>query len=63
MVGGGDQSETTKALELFRKMRTHCDFLSELDSLGDMNNAGKLREVIKNEAYVLAIQVQKNNAL
>ena len=44
-------------------MQLHCDVLQDLDSLGDMNNAGKLREVIQNEAYVLAITVERNRAL
>ena len=34
------------AIELFRKMRTHCNFLEDLDSLGDMNNAKRLRDLI-----------------
>ena len=44
-------------------MKTHCNFLTDLDSLGDMNNAKKLREVIQNEAYILAITAEKNRNL
>ena len=36
------------SIELFRKMRIHCNFLSDLDSLSDMNKPEKLREVIQN---------------
>ena len=59
----GDQSTPNSTIELFRKMQTHCNFLSDLDSLGDMNNANKLREVIQNEAYILAITAEKNRNL
>ena len=60
MVGGNNPEAM---LELFHKMRTHCDFLTDLDSLSDMNNAEKLRDVIQNEAYILAITAQKNKVL
>ena len=50
-------------METFRKMQLHCDVLADLDSLGDMNNAAKLREVIQNEAYVLAMTVERNRGL
>ena len=56
MVGGNANGDHPEAmLELFYKMRTHCNFLADLDSLSDMNNAEKLRDVIQNEAYILAI--------
>lgn len=44
-------------------MRTHCNFLSDLDSLGDMNNAKKLREVLQNQSYILAITAEKHRNL
>ena len=44
-------------------MRHHCDFMEEIDSLEGMNNAKKLREVIKNEAYILAMTVEQKKAL
>ena len=46
MLGGSSKSPADSAIELFQKMRKHCNFLSDLDSLGDMNNAQKLRDVI-----------------
>ena len=47
MGDGNTNGDHPKAmLELFYKMRTHCDFLADLDSLSDMNNAEKLRDVI-----------------
>ena len=56
MIGGNSNGDHPEAmLELFHKMRTHCDFLTDLDSLGDMTNAEKLRDVLQNEAYILAI--------
>ena len=56
MVGGNTNGDHPEAMiELFYKMRTHCSFLTDLDSLSDMNNAEKLRDVIQNEAYILAI--------
>ena len=64
MLGDGNtKSSTNSTIELFRKMRLHCNFLNDLDSLGDMNNAKKLREVIQNEAYILAITAEKNRNL
>jgi len=44
IVSGNSKAKT--AIELFRKMRTHCNFLDDLDSLGDMNNAKRLRDLI-----------------
>ena len=44
-------------------MRAHCNFLTDLDSLGDMNNTTKLRDVIQNQAYILAITAEKNRNL
>ena len=47
MIGGNNNGDHPEAmLELFHKMRTHCNFLTDLDSLSDMNSAEKLRDVI-----------------
>ena len=59
----GNNNNPNSTIELFRKMQTHCNFLSDFDSIGDMNNANKLREVIQNEAYILAIMAEKNRNL
>jgi len=42
----GNNSDANRAIELFQKMRTHCNFLEDFDSLGDMNNTQRLRELI-----------------
>ena len=63
MLNGSANGALDATVELFRKMKTHCNFLTDLDSLGDMNNAKKLREVIQNEAYILAITAEKNRNL
>ena len=48
----------------FRKLQKHADFLSHMDQdLGDMNNPERLRDLIKNEAYILAITVDRNKDL
>ena len=41
----------------FRKLQKHGDFLSHMDQDfgGNMSDPEKLRELIKNEAYILAI--------
>ena len=59
----GSNSNPNQIVQLFRKMQTHCDFLKEMDSLADMNNQQKLRELIQNEAYILAIMAEKNKSL
>ena len=38
----------------------HSEFTQDLDSLVDMNNAEKLRDVVQNEAYVLALTAERN---
>lgn len=48
---------------MFQKMRYHCDFMEDIDSLEGMNNVNKLRDVIKNEAYILAMTVEQKKAL
>ena len=62
-LSGSGNDEISSAIELFRKMQTHCNFLEGMDSLGDLNNAEKLRELLKNEAYILAITAEKNRAM
>jgi len=46
MYNAASSSNKNSTIELFRKMRIHCNFLTELSSLGDMNNATKLRDVL-----------------
>ena len=57
--GSGSSDSAQATLNLFKKMQLHCNFLKDLDSLGDMNNSEKLREVIQNEAYIFAISSEK----
>lgn len=59
----GNNTNSEGMIEMFQKMRHHCDFMEEIDSLEGMNNAKKLREVIKNEAYILAMTVEQKKAL
>lgn len=56
-------NDPEQLIETFRKMQLHCNVLEDLDPIGDMNNASKLREVLRNEAYILAITAEKNRAL
>lgn len=55
VVVGMGANNPEKVVQHFRKVQKHCDMLAGLDSIGDMNKADKLRQVIQNEAYVLAI--------
>ena len=32
-------------------MQAHCNFIEEMDSISDMNNLEKLRDLVQNEAY------------
>ena len=48
---------------LFRKMQKYSNFTSDLEPLTDMNNVKKLRDLVKNEAYILAITAEKNRRL
>ena len=44
-------------------MQAHCNFIEEMDSISDMNNLEKLRDLVQNEAYILAITAEKNKNL
>jgi len=57
---GAAMDDVSALVSQLRKMQVHCNFLTDLDSIGDMNDPKKLREVIQNEAYILAILAEKN---
>ena len=62
VLSGSANDEFYAAIELFRKMQKHCNFIDDME-LEDMNDAVKLREVIQNLSYLLAITAQKNDTL
>ena len=61
-ISGNGGDESYAAIELFRKMHLHCNFMAEME-LSDINDVKKLRKVIQNISYVLAITAQKNDSL
>ena len=62
LMSGSGGDESYAAIELFRKMQQHCNFVAQLQ-IPDLNDPEKLREVIQNISYVLAITAQKNKSL
>ena len=45
----------------FEKMRAHFNCLTELEAThGDMSNTGRLREVLKQNAFLLGLESCKN---
>eukprot|EP00354_Favella_ehrenbergii_P001043 CAMPEP_0170471260 /NCGR_PEP_ID=MMETSP0123-20130129/13518_1 /TAXON_ID=182087 /ORGANISM="Favella ehrenbergii, Strain Fehren 1" /LENGTH=58 /DNA_ID=CAMNT_0010738807 /DNA_START=837 /DNA_END=1013 /DNA_ORIENTATION=- len=54
LLSGSGGDESYAAIELFRKMQKHCNFLADM-GLDDMSDIDKLREVIQNLSHVLAI--------
>ena len=62
LMSGSANDEFYAAIELFRKMQKHCDFIKDMEP-EQLNDVTKLREVIQNLSYVIAITSQKNESL
>ena len=61
-MSGSANDEFYAAIELFRKMQKHCNFIKDMEP-EQLNDVTKLREVIQNLSYVIAITSQKNESL
>ena len=61
--GSDGDADFNSMVTLFRKMQKYSNFTSDLEPLTDMNNVKKLRDLVKNEAYILAITAEKNRRL